>query len=424
MSRSGEKQLVCPVDTCSHGEGGHEVLGSLQLMLCPTLQNPHMTERLKTQAALIQRGWDRSEWGFTSQTCQMSPWGFAMGSWDGARLSRWHWGLIQAQFPWQTGNSLGGWDHTAGPVPLQQMPRGKLASHSQPGPQVTLASSNCIYSAQSCVHGWKCGYHGCAHRGNNPKQRFWKIFRSGIFDLMRERGAIRHNAPTDHSSHCEEAQWDGDASKNLSPEDTTTGWNPANSTFLWRETQGGETFHQFCVFIFAVGIHWVAVQGFEGNRSCWYSWASCSAWALSLENIPGGVKQANHNWAVSICSKHSQNQFVSACRTFWSSSGGLVCRGATHSQLPLRWSCNAAQITLLCLSFLIPNTINPILHSLGVHGVMQILFMVMGTWALFGGLGVPICHHLEKTGINLHVGNAECCYCSQTNRTTSSQNQK
>lgn len=83
MSRSGEKQLVCPVDTCSHGEGGHEGLGSLQLMLCPTLQNPHMTERLKTQAALIQRGWDRSEWVLRASHVRCHhedlPWGPGMG---------------------------------------------------------------------------------------------------------------------------------------------------------------------------------------------------------------------------------------------------------------------------------------------------------------------------------------------------------
>lgn len=28
----------------------------------------------------------------------------------------------------------------------------------------------------------------------------------------------------------------------------------------------------------------------------------------------------------------------------------------------------------------------------------------------YRGLGVPICHHLERTGIDLHVWNAVCCY--------------
>lgn len=60
MSKSGEKHLVCPVSMCSHE-------------VCPTLQSAHMTERLKTQAALIPRGWDRSEWVLPARHIRCHP---------------------------------------------------------------------------------------------------------------------------------------------------------------------------------------------------------------------------------------------------------------------------------------------------------------------------------------------------------------
>lgn len=47
---------------------------------------------------------------------------------------------------------------------------------------------------------------------------------------------------------------------------------------------------------------------------------------------------------------------MSACKTLRSSCSGLIRGGVNHSQLPLTENCNAAQLTLLCLSFLIQVT--------------------------------------------------------------------
>lgn len=116
--------------------------------------------------------------------------------------------------------------------------------------------------------------------------------------------------------------------------------------------------HQFCVFIFAAGAHCFAVYWcFKTIRSCICSWAQCSARVLSLQDIPAWPsKQANHSHTVSIHSEHKQNKFMSACKTLHSSCRGLIHGGVNHSQLPLIENCNAAQITLLCLSFLIQVT--------------------------------------------------------------------
>lgn len=76
-----------------------------------------------------------------------------------------------------------------------------------------------------------------------------------------------------------------------------------------------------------------------------------------MQDIQGWPsKQANHSHTVSICSEHKQNKFMSACKTLCSSCSGLIRGGVNHSQLPLTENCNAAQITLLCLSFLIQVT--------------------------------------------------------------------
>lgn len=161
----------------------------------------------------------------------MSPRGFAMESWEGARLSRWHPVLIQQQFPWQTGNYFE-WDpeHTAVPVPLQQMPRERLAGHTYcqehrlPWPLQTayiLHRGVCIGTTQRKILNLDLSFLTWWGKGSQ----------SGIMYLQISW------------SHCEEAQLNGDVSKTLSLRSLRTPQQvemPANSTFLWREIQGRE----------------------------------------------------------------------------------------------------------------------------------------------------------------------------------------
>lgn len=146
----------------------------------------------KIQAALIQRGWDRSERVLQARhvRCHPGAWPWSPGMGPGWADD------IQC---WCSNSSLGKQgitlhpDPTAAPVPLQQMPWEKLASHTNsqhhrsPWPAQTayiLYIGVCIDTTATM----------CYTERNNPNKDFEPS--SVIFDLMRERGISRHNEPT------------------------------------------------------------------------------------------------------------------------------------------------------------------------------------------------------------------------------------
>lgn len=146
---------------CEHEQpwkGSHKVLRSVQPMLCPTLQNPHMIGRLETQAALIQRGWDRSEWDLQARCVRCHPgdlpWSPGMGPGWADDIQCWSSSLGKQ------GIALCAWGSRTHSSPCSTAAESeKLAIHTH-WPQVTLATTNYTYSTQR----WNC-YHVCAHRG-------------------------------------------------------------------------------------------------------------------------------------------------------------------------------------------------------------------------------------------------------------------
>lgn len=92
-------------------------------------------------------------------------------------------------------------DHTAGPVPLQQMPHEKLASHTYCQDHRSPQPVQTVFILHRGVCKGETVSMGVHTEGNNPDKDSEP--RSVIFYLMRERGTPGTMYLQISSSHCE-----------------------------------------------------------------------------------------------------------------------------------------------------------------------------------------------------------------------------
>lgn len=245
--------------------------------------------------------------------------------------------------------------------------------HVLPGAQVTLATTNCIYSTQRCVH------------RNSPEKDFEP--RSVIFYLMRERVTIRHNVPRNQLK----SLWRGTVEWRFLQKTLVSGaWGHHNSLkclqiqhFFEERYRGERDFLPILWFYFCC----------RHTLCCCF----CSLKGTEAVNIPEHKVQPEPSLWRTFQVGLSRLTTTVLFQYVPSTARISLCLPTKHSVVPLvAWfvelthSYHSGKAVMLprspfCASVY---TTNPILHGQEVYGVIQILLvMVMRTWALFGTVG-------------------------------------